>query len=154
VSHDPHYDHEVVKHNPKEGFDPTEPDAHRITLFVILSVGTLIVVIVALQNYFDSIWNVNVEEKVLAAPAPALKDQRDLENWRFTHYEYTTPEKAEIRLPMERARELVLEEAKAGKTFYPAKPTMPKAEEPPKDAAAGPDAAKQEEKNAKPEEKK
>jgi hypothetical protein len=153
VSHDSHYDHEVVKHSPKEGFDPSEPDAHRITLFVILSVSTLLVVIVALQNYFDSIWNVTVEEKVLAAPAPALKDQHDLENWRFSHYEYTTPEKTEIRLPMERARELVLEEAKAGKTFYPAKATMPKAEEPPKDAAA-PGAAKQEEKNAKQEEKK
>jgi hypothetical protein len=132
VSHESHYDHEVVKHDPKEGYDPTEPDVHRITLFVILSVGTLIVVIFALQNYFNSIWNVSVEEKVLATPAPALKDQHDLESWRFTHYEYTTPEKTEIRLPLERARELVLEDAKQGKTWYPAKPTEPKPEEPPK----------------------
>lgn len=99
-------------------------------MFVILSVGTLIVVIIALQNYFDSVWNVSVEEKVLAAPAPELKDQRALENWRFTHYEYTTPEKTEVRIPIERARELVLQEAKEGKTFYPARPTVPKAEEP------------------------
>lgn len=130
MSHDAHYDHEVVKHDPKEGFDPSEPDAGRITMFVILSVGTLIVVIVALQNYFDSVWNISVEEKVLAAPAPELKDQRALENWRFTHYEYTTPEKNEVRIPIERARELVLQEAREGKTFYPAKPTAPKAEEP------------------------
>jgi hypothetical protein len=145
VSHDAHYDHEVVKHDPKEGYDPTEPAAGRITMFVILSVTTLVVVIVALQNYFDSVWNTTVEEKVLAAPAPELKDQRALEQWRFTHYEYTTPEKTEIRLPLDRAKELVLEEAKEGKTFYPAKPTEPKPEEPPKDAAAA-GAAKQDEK--------
>lgn len=144
VKHDSHYDHEVVKHSPKEGFDPTEPDAARITLFVVLSVATLVVVIVALQNYFDTAWNVSVEEKVLAAPAPALRDQRDLENWRFTHYEYTTPAKSEIRLPIARARELVLEEAKQGKTWYPAKASAPKPEEPPKDATA--EAGKQEEK--------
>lgn len=130
MSHDPHYDHEVVKHDPKEGFDPTEPAAGQITLFVVLSVGTLIIVIVALQNYFESIWNVSVEEKVLAAPAPELQDQRNLENWRFTHYEYTTPEKTEVRLPLQRARELVLQEAREGKTFYPAKATAPKVEEP------------------------
>ncbi len=135
MSQDTHYDHEVVKHDPKEGYDPTEPAAGRITMFVVLSVATLVIVIVALQNYFDSTWNTSVEEKVLAAPAPELKDQHSLENWRFTHYEYTTPEKAEVRLPLEQAKELVLQDAKEGKTFYPAKPTEPKPEEPPKPAA-------------------
>jgi hypothetical protein len=134
VKPDLHYDHEVVKHDPKEGFDPSEPHASRITFFVIVSVITLVVTIVALQNYFETIWNTAVTEKVLTVAPPELKDQRALEAWRMTHYEYTTPEKAQVRLPMERARELVLQEAAAGKTFYPAKATAPKAEEPPKEA--------------------
>ena len=134
MSHDAHYDHEVAKHDPKEGFDPTEPAASRITVFVVISVITLVVVIVALQRYFDSVWTGMVYEKVLAAPGLELKDQRNLENWRLTHYEYATEAKTSVRMPIERARELVLEEAKAGKTFYPAKPSVPKPEEPAKEA--------------------
>lgn len=128
--HDSHYEHLVVKHDPKEGFDPTEPAASRITIFVIVSVVVLGVVIFALQNYFDAEWNVAVEDKVLSAPVPELRDLRSLENWRLSHYEYTTEAKNEVRLPIDRARQLVLDDAKAGKTFYPAKPTTPKVEAP------------------------
>jgi len=35
-----------------------------------------------------------------------------------------------VRLPFERAKELVLADQEAGKTFYPAKPSEPKPEEP------------------------
>jgi hypothetical protein len=136
VKPDIHYDHEVIKHDPKEGFDATEPAGGRITLFVIISIITLVVVIVALQNYFESVWTTAVTDKVLTVTSPQLKDQRELEAWRMTHYEYTTPAKTEVRLPLERARELVLQDAAQGKTFYPARPTMPKAEEPPADATA------------------
>ena len=134
MKQDLHYDHEVVKHDPKEGYDPSEPAAQRITFFVIVSVITLVVTIVAVQNYFESAWDAAVVEKVLTVAPPELKDQRALEAWRMTHYEYTTEAKAQVRLPMERARELVLQEAAAGKTFYPAKPTAPKKEEPAKEA--------------------
>jgi hypothetical protein len=134
VKPDLHYDHEVVKHDPKEGYDPSEPAAQRITFFVIVSVITLVVTIVAVQNYFESAWDAAVVEKVLTVAPPELKDQRALEAWRMTHYEYTTEAKAQVRLPLERARELVLQEAAAGKTFYPAKPTAPKKEEPAKEA--------------------
>ena len=127
---DIHYDHEVVKHDPREGFDPTEPAAPRITIFVVVSVLVLGVVIFALQNYFDAEWVTAVDQKVLSAPAPELRDLRSLENWRLTHYEYTTETKSEVRLPLDQARALVLADAKAGKTFYPAKPTTPKPEIP------------------------
>ncbi len=130
----PHYNHELVKHDPKEGFDPTEPAASRITMFVIVSVVTLAVVILALQNYFDGAWISAVETKVLTVAPPELKDQHALEAWRMTHYEYTTPDKKEVRIPLEKARELVLKDAAEGKTFYPAKPTTPKPEAPLVDA--------------------
>jgi hypothetical protein len=120
----------MVKHDPREGFDPTEPDSRRITAFVIISVITLAVVIGALQNYFDSVWDMLVADHVTNAVSPELKEQRALENWRMTHYEYTTEEKKEVRLPLDAARQLVLDEAKQGKTFYPAKSTVPQPETP------------------------
>ena len=96
----------------------------------------LVVVIFALQNYFVAELGSAVETRVLSARPVEVRDLRALEAWRLSHYEYTTPEKKEVRLPLERARELVLSEAKAGKTFYPAKPSTPKPEAPPAEKAA------------------
>ena len=111
-------------------------------MFVIISVVTLAVVIGALQNYFDSEWNSAYVDRVTNSVSPALKDQRALENWRFTHYEYTTEQKKEVRLPLDVARQLVLDDAKAGKTFYPAKPTVPQPEQPADDPNAKKEVAK------------
>lgn len=136
------YDHEVVHHDPQEGFDHTEPAARRITLFVIVSVVTLVVTILSLQAYFDKIWNEAVYEKVLAVPGEEVGELRSLSAWRLSHYEYTDPTKTAVRMPFDRAKELFLAEQAAGKTFYPAKPTEPKPEEPAV-APAAPGAAAQ-----------
>ena len=124
------YDHEMVRHDPKEGFDPGEPAARKITFFVIVSVVTLVVTIAALQSYFDKIWNEAVFEKVLSVPGEEVGDLRSLSGWRLSHYEYTDPSKKTVRIPFDRAKELFLAEQAAGKSFYPAKPTEPKPEEP------------------------
>lgn len=130
MAHASKYDHEIIKHDPSEGFDPTEPHTQRITIFVIASVVTLAVVIFALQNYFESVWTSLVDQTVLSAPAPDLQELRNLEDWRLTHYEYTDAQKTGVRLPVERAKELFLQEAAQGKSFYPGRPTKPKPEAP------------------------
>ena len=135
------YDHEVPHHDPQEGFDDTEPAAKEITFFVVVSVVTLVVVIGALQFYFNGVWDTMVDEKVLTAPGLEVRDLRNLEAWRLTHYEYTTPEKTTVRIPFERAKELFLQEAAEGKTFYPALPTVPKPDEPETPAEAADEAA-------------
>jgi hypothetical protein len=125
-------DQEMIKHDPGEGFDRSEPAARQITFFVVLSVISLIVVIAALQFYFDGIWDSMVYENVLAVPGAEVGQQRSLEAWRLSHYEYAEPSKSEVRLPLDRAKELFLSELKSGKTFYPGQPSVPKAEEPAK----------------------
>src|SRR5579863_5356527 len=130
----------VEKHSPEEGFDPTEPESGPIWAFTIGSLILLVVVILAVQAYFEGLWNQAVFEKVLAVPGQEVGDLHNLENWRLTHYEYTDPSKTAVRIPFDQARKAFLEDAKAGKTFYPAKPTEPKPET--ADApAAGPGAA-------------
>jgi hypothetical protein len=124
------YDHEVSPHSPREGFDHSEPATRKITMFVIVSVVTLVVTILALQSYFEKIWNEAVYEKVLSVPGEEVGDLRSLSNWRLGHYEYTDPSKTSVRIPYERAKELFLAEQASGKTFYPAKPSEPKPEEP------------------------
>jgi hypothetical protein len=124
------YEHEMVHHDPSEGYDATEPAARQIWMFVVVSVITLVAVIFALQSYFNKIWNEAVYEKVLSVPGEELGEARSLEAWRLSHYEYADADKKRVRIPYDRAKELFLKEYEEGKTFYPGKPTEPKPEEP------------------------
>ena len=116
-------------HEAAEGFDHTEPASTQIWAFTIGSVVLLIVVIFALQQYFEKIWNDAVTQKVLQAPSPQLQDVRNREEWMLTHYGYEDKSKGQVRIPLDRAEALFLQEAAQGKTFYPAKPTLPKTAE-------------------------
>src|SRR5215831_7852971 len=95
------YDHEVVHHDPHEGFDRTEPDSRKITMFVIGSVLLLIITILALQSYFDKLWNELTYERVLSVPGEELGQARNLEAWRLTHYEYTDATRKNVRIPLD-----------------------------------------------------
>ena len=124
-------EHDLVRahHDPSEGFDHSEPATGQIWAFTIGSVVILVVVIIALQQYFDKIWNDAVSQKVLEAPSQQLQDLRNRDDWALTHYGYVDKSKGQVRIPLERAQELFLQDAAAGKTFYPAKPTAPKPED-------------------------
>ena len=138
-----HDDIEVPHHDPREGFDATEPDSKSITGFVIASVIVLVVTMFAVTGYFQKVWERLTYERVLSVPGGELADQHNLENWRLTHYEYTDKAKTTVRIPFERAKEMFLKDAAEGKTFYPAKGTEPKPETPaaPAGAPDGPPAA-------------
>jgi hypothetical protein len=123
-------EHDIrLKHDLEEGFDDTEPAAPQIWAFTIGSVIILVVVIFALEQYFQKVWGDAVYEKVLAAPSQELQDMRNRDDWALTHYSYQDKAKGEVRIPLERAQELFLKESAEGKLFYPAKPTLPKKDE-------------------------
>jgi hypothetical protein len=135
------YDQPLPHHDPQEGFDRTEPEAKPIWAFAVGSVLVLVLVIWSLQQYFEKVWSDAVYEKVLAPPSEQLHDVRSRDQWALTHYQYQEPTKKQVRIPLDRAEELFLKESAEGKTFYPAKPTLPKKEEPDAGAAAAPGAA-------------
>ena len=129
------YEDKIEHHDPTEGFDRTEPKTGAIWAFTVGSVVVLIVVIFALQQYFEKIWNDAVYEKVLAPPSAELKTVRGRDDWDLTHYMYLHKETGQVRIPLERAQELFMKEVAAGRPFYPGKPTVPKKEEPDTPAA-------------------
>ena len=55
---------------------------------------------------------------------------RGRDDWNLTHYLYMDKATGQVRIPVDQAMELLLKDAAAGKTFYPAKATVPKKEEP------------------------
>jgi hypothetical protein len=129
-------DVEIRHASPQEGFDHTEPKSGAIAAFAVGSVILLIITILALQAYFNHIWEQAVYEKVLAPPSEQLIELHNRENWNLSHYGYTDKASGAVRIPVDRAMELFKQEAASGKLFYPAKNTVPKKEEPVADAAA------------------
>jgi hypothetical protein len=125
----------IGHHDPSEGFDRAEPNVMSIWLFTILSIVSLVVILVALQQYFVKIWSDAVTEKVLTAPDSQLQMVRGRDAWDLSHYMYLDKKAGQIRIPVDRATDLFLQEVGEGKPFYPGKPTVPKKEEPAADAA-------------------
>jgi hypothetical protein len=130
---------EIIPADPHEGFDRAEPSAGAITTFMVGSLILLVLTILAIQQYFDHIWNEAVYEKVLAPPSEQLREVRGRDDWNLTHYMYLDKASGQVRIPIEKAMELNLQDAAAGKTLYPAKAYVPKPEIPA--AAAAPGAA-------------
>src|SRR5579862_2014045 len=122
---DEDYEHPLPHHDPQEGFDRSEPEAGQIVAFTIGSAILLIAMILALQAYFEHIYQQAVFDKVLSAPSEQLQDLRNRDDWNLTHYMYGNldPKSGRVRIPVDRALDLFAQEAKAGKLFYPAKAT-------------------------------
>jgi hypothetical protein len=120
------YDHPIVHHKPSEGFDHSEPEVKSIWGFAAGAIIVLLLTIGALEHYFEKIWNDAVYEKVLVAPSELLQQVRGRDDWDLTHSMYLNKETGQVRIPLDHAQELFLQEAAAGKPFYPGKPEAPK----------------------------
>ncbi len=134
MSHaDEAYEHPLPPHDPKEGFDRNDPEVAKIFIFTAVSLAVLVLVIVAIAGYFEDIYAKAVSEKILTAPSEQLQDVRNRDAWNLSHYMYgdLNAKSGRVRIPLDKAIELNLEDAQAGKTFYPAKPEPVKPYSPP-----------------------
>jgi hypothetical protein len=120
------HDKPVVHHAASEGFDRQEPRVTAIWGFAIGSIVVLLVTIGALEQYFQKVWSDAVYEKILIAPSEQLDQVRGRDQWDLTHSMYLNKDTGQVRIPLDRAQELYMQEAAAGKPFYPGKPTAPK----------------------------
>ena len=129
---DEDYEHPIAHHDPSEGFDPSEPNTPAIWLFTAGSIIGLVLVIVAVQGYFEQIYKDAVSERVLTVPSELLQDVRNRDAWNLSHYMYGDLDKSSnrVRMPIDKAMQTFATEAAAGKLFYPAKATAIKKEEP------------------------
>jgi hypothetical protein len=121
---------QVIPADPHEGFDRDEPSVGAIFAFAAGSMILLVLTIFAIQQYFEHIWNEAVYEKILAPPSEQLREVRGRDDWNLSHYMYMDKASGQVRIPVDQAMDLILKDAAAGKTFYPAKATVPKKEEP------------------------
>src|ERR1700730_8800338 len=105
----------IQHHEPTEGFDRGEPNARSIWAFTIASILVLVLILVALQQYFTKIWNDAVYDKVLTVPDSQLQMVRGRDDWDLTHYMFLDKKTGQVRIPVERATDLFLQEVAGGK---------------------------------------
>ncbi len=101
------------------GFDADEPNTRGIVVFLISMVLIFIAVVLGVTYYFKYVYEQAEYEKVLAPPSEQLRDLRAREDWNLTHYGYMDKAKGQVRIPLDRAMELLVKEAADGKLRYP-----------------------------------
>ncbi len=112
-----------------EGYDRHEPNVRFLALFGSALIVVLALIIVGLQYYHDRVKEQQIFIKVLAPESQALRDLRAREDQELHSYQFLNREKGQVRLPIERAMQLLAAEYAAGKVFYPVKPYPVKKEE-------------------------
>lgn len=115
------------------GYDRSEPLTGPILLNIVGILVILAVVIVAVQFYYNTYVDRLVEAQQLTPVSQDLLDLRAKEDQQLNSYGIADKAAGTVRLPVSRAMELVLTEAKEGKPKYPVAPYAVKKVE---DAAA------------------
>ena len=114
----------------KPGYERSDINPRLIgALFAIIVVG-IVVAVLAVQHYFAVVYEEQLYVKVLSPVASDLKQLRAREDAQLHSYGYIDREKGLVRLPIERAMELLAAEYAAGNVKYPTQPYPVKPIEP------------------------
>jgi len=83
---------------------------------ISVAVGVLLFVIslVWLQSYFYLVRNEQIQRSVLSVPNPKLRDLRAQESEILNSYGWVDQQQGIVRIPIDRAMERMVEEARAG----------------------------------------
>lgn len=109
---------EFLDEHPHE-YDHSEPKYSVISILMAITVILLIIVGIGIQQYYDRTEDSLVQNKVLSQPNWVLQDLRNKENWELTHYGYIDKTKGSVRIPVDQAMKLVVDEAASNKEKYP-----------------------------------
>lgn len=115
------------------GFDRSEPQILGILGTTVGIIGVLIATGVGVHFYYESYRERIIEERQLTPVSQDLIDLRAKEDKELGSYGYADKAAGVVRVPVSRAMELVINEAKDGKSKYPTAPYIVKKAE---DAAA------------------
>ncbi|MDZ4798131.1 MAG: hypothetical protein SGI92_08210 [Bryobacteraceae bacterium] len=112
------YREEFQDEHPHE-YDHSEPQYSIISILGGLTVVLLLVVGIAIAQYYSRTEESLVQNTVLTQPSWVLQDLRNKENWELTHYDHYDRKRGTMRLPVEQAMKLVADDAASNKEKYP-----------------------------------
>lgn len=107
---------ENEEHKPAaEGDEPLVAEADRvnvgmIAIVTLAIVGVTVAVVIGVQQFFNETYRGEKDKKLLSYVDPRITDTTSLETAHFTKYQWVSQKDGLVRIPRERARELVLAE--------------------------------------------
>lgn len=110
------------------GYEKSEPRMSLVALAFGAIVAGLIIVILGLQAVYDRVHEKQIFVKVLEPVSEDLRNLRAKEDGQLHSYQYIDRASGAVRIPIERAMELLEKEAAAGKLRYPTSPAPVKVE--------------------------
>lgn len=115
---------------------PPERDTPKMkfitTAFVVIAIA-VVVVVVGTKEYYTAVFDKEYHEKVEVPVSPLRTQLEKTEQDRLTKYQWVDEKKGIVRIPVDKAKELVVANYKARpiNTEAPAPPPPPKPAEPP-----------------------
>lgn len=107
-----------TKHVSSPGFDTGEVDHTSVVLFGVVIVGIIVAVFIGVTIFWDKFLIGRYKEVVEGSPNQQLEQLRAREHKLLDGYSYTDKAKGQVRIPLQRAKELLLAEVAAGKQTY------------------------------------
>src|SRR3974390_1885303 len=115
---DHHAPHEMHHGEHPFAYDRREPNYKVLLPFVAVSCVLLVVIVFGVSQYYDIFRDQLVEDRVLLPESQELQSLRAMEQQKLTTYSVVDRDKGVVRIPVERAMELVAADAAAGKPKY------------------------------------
>lgn len=122
----------------KAGFDESEPEAQYVLIFSLAIIVTIVATMLFVTAYYDAAHDKLVYERQQLPINEDLRNLRTKEDNDLHSYGFVDKAAGQVRVPIERAMELVLTDATDGKPKYPTTPYIVKKEEPVAAAGAAP----------------
>jgi hypothetical protein len=116
------YREEIVLDEHPRNYDHSEPRSRMIAIYMAATVVFLVFIGIAIQAYYELTYNNEEYQRVLSQDNWTLRDLRNKEQWELTHYGYVEKEKGTVRIPIDQAMQLILQDNAENKLKYPTNP--------------------------------
>ena len=93
------------------GYEKKDINLNKIFLTGVIAVVTVIIIIVFILDYFTAVKEELVYKQVLQPASAQLRELRARENEELNSYKLLDPRKGIYRVPIDRAMELIADEA-------------------------------------------
>jgi len=107
----------------EEGYDRQDPQGIPVFAFAGVIVVTLLASFLFVTYYYGVVTDGQIQAAVGNVGARDLAEVQASEEPVLTRYRFADKAKGKVSLPVDRAMELLAQEAKGGILFYPGKPT-------------------------------
>ena len=116
-------------------YDHTEPKGSLLLVLIVLTAVLLALMGIGIQYYYQTLREHEIQQRVLIPENIQLQDLRNKEAYDLSTYGYADKAAGKVRIPIERAMQIVAQEAKENRVKWPTAPTRVKT---PEELAASP----------------